>query len=1510
MNQYIDVHYSHGDTNAKTKAQYQYNRGQILRIYGITKDALPGENGVTYVHFSVRGMNKPISKEAEFFVEYGKPNSECLEVEIPSVLFTQKNPIVAYVYLSSQKTSQTIYKVEIPIIERPVPDGYDLNDEEMDDIERMILELRDATDRAEAISGLTASSETLEPGEEVTVEVTEQDKVKNIHFGIPKGKDGGYYKPLIANNGMLFWDKSNEDMPDVEWAANIIGPVGPQGAPGQTPTITTKRVENGTQVTIHTPSSSNTGMPDTSLIQIFTIPDGERGEPGVVPIIESTNGNVIDLQNSAEHAIQRMTIYGRTTQDGTPTPETPIELKNVGANGEIEVTSANKEPAIIIVAQPAAPIGVQGDIAIFKVRATGENLSYQWMYSTDGGTNYVPSTQPGNATSEMTMTIREYHNGYLYYCEITDAFGNSVKSNTVVVTVGVTTAIKLLSNPANATLPINKSAAFIAIAEGEDLRYQWQWKSLTSEWANSTQTGSNIPSMAVLVESHRNGYQYRCVITDANGNQVTTNPATLTVCEEDDIRIAKANAIVQNGLCGIPVTDEGNYTDASGQQWIADTAEYNADTGTAKRAQRVWYGRLTSTSHKWVLHSSVAGRVYPETLTPAIMVGVAPLCSHFVGNAALTQASNCVYNNDAGKVCFNTSFATLSEWKAFLDANEVYLAYVMAEPIETELSADELASFNELCTYYPNTVLYNNDNAYMSVDYIADTKRYIDEHSQFVVNLSYDSDLGSYVADKTPDEIAEAAATRKVFALMFINGTTSVNQFELINVNKSQAMFARLGTLYSTTSNTALYHTAHGYIVDSDCIAKAFTTRIASESDVPKSVVKYSEQALNDTQKLQARTNIGLSDDYINNLITAKTDASAGAVIQSKSGNIISISDSASKPIRELTIYGRTTQNGTPTPDAPVALESVGGVGIVEVNVKDGVVDGGNEHIKIITQPRNVTTPAGTNAVFHVDAAGSGLAYKWTASVDGGGTWMDSSSPGATTNMLTIAAKAYHNGYLYRCQITDANGNTVTSGVATLTIGEPTATENPVTVQIATIATPNGLPGVPVTSGGNYTDSNGQQWITDTIEYDADAGTAKQAKRTTRLTNETTFNTPYKSSTEVMWRVSPTSAVKPNVGYPVGVCSKYILAGSYEDVRENNGRIGINVNGELLIHDESLTDAAAVTAMLTSGEFELVYPRAERVETQLPAEEAAQLAALMTHHPNTTIYNDEGAQMDVEYVLETRTYIDKRTAPPPVNLLDNSNFACPINQRELTVHSGVGYTIDRWKNVTTASTLTIVEGGIEFARTSSSLSAYILQYLNETDHVYFGKTYTFAIGMMDGSIYTAVAVFPTEISTNNKKLVEVSIPNGTLSMYSRGKRGSLYVQIRANSTDNPLRIAWAAVYEGEYDADTIPSYCPKARAIEEAECERYYTRIGKTKEYSAHNYDVTKYFSKLRQTPTAKIYSEVDAVGKISVYASEGSTASEVDATLEVLGPSSVRVMCESGAGVYSYNYIELTADL
>lgn len=215
-----------------------------------------------------------------------------------------------------------------------------------------------------------------------------------------------------------------------------------------------------------------------------------------------------------------------------------------------------------------------------------------------------------------------------------------------------------------------------------------------------------------------------------------------------------------------------------------------------------------------------------------------------------------------------------------------------------------------------------------------------------------------------------------------------------------------------------------------------------------------------------------------------------------KSGNIVILNGAPNAPFRGLTVYGKTTQNGTPSPDSPYELLGAGGGGSVVVSVIGGLPEGGDENITIITQPRNVSSPINSDILFSVVAIGEGLTYQWEYMTSGSTIWKNSGMPGNNTDTLTFSAKAYHDGYKYRCLITDANGNEIRTNDVVITISdEEPVYEKPVTAKTATIITETGIYGIPVTSGGNYTDENGQQWIADTIEYDADAGTAKIVKR-------------------------------------------------------------------------------------------------------------------------------------------------------------------------------------------------------------------------------------------------------------------------------------------------------------------------------------------------------------------------------------------------------------------------------
>ena len=72
-----------------------------------------------------------------------------------------------------------------------------------------------------------------------------------------------------------------------------------------------------------------------------------------------------------------------------------------------------------------------------------------------------------------------------------------------------------------------------------------------------------------------------------------------------------------------------------------------------------------------------------------------------------------------------------------------------------------------------------------------------------------------------------------------------------------------------------------------------------------------------------------------------------------------------------------------------------------------------------------------STASFTVAAAGDGLTYQWQIS-DDGATWTNSSVKRAVYTTKLTTAK---DGRMVRCIVTDANGNSVTSSAARMTIG-------------------------------------------------------------------------------------------------------------------------------------------------------------------------------------------------------------------------------------------------------------------------------------------------------------------------------------------------------------------------------------------------------------------------------------------------------------------------------------------
>lgn len=239
-----------------------------------------------------------------------------------------------------------------------------------------------------------------------------------------------------------------------------------------------------------------------------------------------------------------------------------------------------------------------------------------------------------------------------------------------------------------------------------------------------------------------------------------------------------------------------------------------------------------------------------------------------------------------------------------------------------------------------------------------------------------------------------------------------------------------------------------------------------------------------------------------------------------KGGEIVSnessytISNAVDYPLLGLSLYGKSVQDGTPTPENPVEIVSVGdsGFDIISKNDKHfnilSVRDNGGE---IITkQPVSVVGKNGETKQFIVSASGSGLTYQWWQNVNNGKGWVIMNTEGARQPIFSIPVAAFRNGYKFRCVVTDSNGNSETSNEVTLYVVSDDCEIT--TSSIVTDALP--LCGIPVSSDGNYTDSNGQQWICDTLVYNAD-GTGKIIKRTSKIDsyNGEAITTPYISTT-------------------------------------------------------------------------------------------------------------------------------------------------------------------------------------------------------------------------------------------------------------------------------------------------------------------------------------------------------------------------------------------------------------
>ena len=259
----------------------------------------------------------------------------------------------------------------------------------------------------------------------------------------------------------------------------------------------------------------------------------------------------------------------------------------------------------------------------------------------------------------------------------------------------------------------------------------------------------------------------------------------------------------------------------------------------------------------------------------------------------------------------------------------------------------------------------------------------------------------------------------------------------------------------------------------------------------------------------------------------------------------------------------------------------------------------------------------------------------------------------------------------------------------------------------------------------------------------------------------------------------------------------------------------------------------------------------------------------------------------------------------PRNLLDNSDFRNPVNQRGFVNGNAVelyNYFIDRWISGESSINPSLNNNGImpngAFFQRLDNLSTYI------------GRNMTFAIGLSSGDIVIASGTL-TDVSDNDITIFNTTDGQNEISVGSDG--GLWYVWINYPSST----IQWAALYEGSYTAETLPPYVPKGYAAELAECQRYYQIIRLYRHLSTIYDNQYRYYGcslpvKMRTTPTVTIESmdefKVNSFDKNSLTSYSGESYSDFEGM-------AISFMCKSEFGTvqsqcYVSTKIACSADL
>lgn len=342
--------------------------------------------------------------------------------------------------------------------------------------------------------------------------------------------------------------------------------------------------------------------------------------------------------------------------------------------------------------------------------------------------------------------------------------------------------------------------------------------------------------------------------------------------------------------------------------------------------------------------------------------------------------------------------------------------------------------------------------------------------------------------------------------------------------------------------------------------------------------------------------------------------------------------------LESLTLYGKSTQGSTPSPSYPQEIENAGQSGEIGVQVYGGnlfdirkaspwedayglqmSLDGEYITVKGVTTTTRYGNISFRILGYPVNLYGNRFSLDIVKNV---GTSKEYVYTSATENVLALSV------------VVDAKAAVELKFRLMVNAGSTALPYEPYKpAQTLIIPTSGGLPGIRVSSGGNYTDADGQQWVCDEVDFKKGVYVQRIGKRT--ITSKDVFHKSGMSTDDVNYfslgnfslhigtigekDVLMSNCFVAGINHGFSAWGKIFLSSAFD------GKVYFSVEAQKYPDEETFKQWAVENGLM------FLYQLTDIIETNLTAKGLAAYKALRTYSPTTTVINDASAGMSVGY---------------------------------------------------------------------------------------------------------------------------------------------------------------------------------------------------------------------------------------------------------------------------------------